>query len=72
MAVPEVDANFSLLGTANGAVDNLGVQLRSDGNGRFSSVALDIPIPGRWELNLTVRTDEVDEYYANPVTIRFR
>jgi copper transport protein len=72
LAVPEVDANLSLLGTADGAVDNLGVQLRSDGNGLFSSVALDIPIPGKWELNLTVRTDEVDEYYANPVTIRFR
>jgi copper transport protein len=72
LAVPEIDATLSLLGTAGGAVDDLNVPLRAEGGGRYTAVGLDVPIPGRWKLDLTVRTDEIDEYYADPVTIRFR
>jgi copper transport protein len=71
-AVPEVDATLSLLGSAYGAVDDLGVELRNAGAGSYVATGLTVPIAGQWRLDVTVRTDEIDEFYANPVTIAFR
>jgi copper transport protein len=76
VAVPEIDATLNLRTSAAGlpavAVAGLPVRLQSVGVGRFTSVGLDVPIPGVWTLNLTVRTNDIDEYYANPTTVAFR
>ena len=76
VAVPEIDATLNLRTSAAGlpavAVAGLPVRLQSVGVGRFTSVGLEVPIPGVWTLNLTVRTNDIDEYYANPATVAFR
>jgi copper transport protein len=76
VAVPEIDATLNLRTSAAGlpavAVAGLPIRLQSAGVGRFTSVGLEVPIPGVWTLNLTVRTNDIDEYYANPTTVAFR
>jgi copper transport protein len=76
LAVPEIDATLSLRSSGGSSppvsVAGLPLRLQSLGRGRFASVGLDVPIPGVWILNLTVRTNDIDEYYATPVAVAFR
>ena len=65
LIVPEVRA--SLTQPAHGIAD-LPVRLSIAGAGHFISLGLNIPVPGRWTLNLVVRTSAFDEYQATPVT----
>ena len=48
-------------------ISGLPVKLENAGPGHFLSYGLDIPLAGTWTLEVTVRTNAVDEYYANPV-----
>jgi copper transport protein len=66
LSVPEIraTANYS-----DNGISGLPVALQLAGPGHFISTGLDLPIPGAWTFNLTVRTDAIDEYYASPVTV---
>ncbi len=65
LIVPEVRAALTL--PAHGITD-LPVRLSIAGAGHFISLGLNIPLAGRWTLNLIVRTSAFDEYHATPVT----
>ncbi|MDQ1710760.1 MAG: copper transport protein [Frankiaceae bacterium] len=41
------------------------------GPGHFAAYAVDVPIPGRWVLDLTVRTSDIDQTTVS-TTVRFR
>lgn len=66
LPVPEVDVTVSHPRTG---INGLPVRLQPAGPGHFISTDLDLPIPGAWTFNLTVRTDAIDEYYTPPVTV---
>jgi copper transport protein len=57
-AVAEVRAAFTLPARSLGP---LPVTLITDGSGHYASNPFALPIPGKWELALTVRTSDVDE-----------
>ncbi|MDI5964247.1 copper resistance CopC/CopD family protein [Streptantibioticus silvisoli] len=58
MNVPELDVAFTL--TARG-IGPLPVRLRHTGPGSWEAVGLQVPMPGTWQLSLTVRTSAIDE-----------
>jgi copper transport protein len=66
LVVPEVDVTVS---HPQSGISGLPVHLLLAGAGHFISTGLDLPIPGAWTFNLTVRTDAIDEYYTPPVTV---
>ena len=69
LIVPEVRASLNL--PARG-ISDLPVHLSIAGAGHFISVGLNIPLSGRWTLNLIVRTSAFDEYHASPVSFSLR
>ncbi|MBY8886798.1 copper resistance protein CopC [Streptomyces sp. PTM05] len=56
--VPEVDLNLTL--TSRG-IGPLPVKLRQTGTGAWTAVGLQLPMPGAWQLAVTVRTSAIDE-----------
>lgn len=56
--VPEVKAELSL---KSRSVGSLPVELRSLGAGHYVAAGAALPIPGTWELAVTVRTTDVDQ-----------
>ena len=69
LTVPEIDAT---LNQPAAGISGLPVKLENAGPGHFLSYGLNIPLAGTWTLEVTVRTNAVDEYYANPVAIHIR
>jgi copper transport protein len=69
LIVPEVRATLSQPARS---ITNLPVHLSIAGAGHFISLGLNIPVPGRWTLNLIVRTSAFDEYDASPVTFSLK
>ena len=69
LIVPEVRATLS---QPTRSIANLPVHLSIAGAGHFISLGLNIPVPGRWTLNLIVRTSAFDEYDASPVTFSLK
>jgi copper transport protein len=65
LIVPEIRATLSQPARS---IANLPVHLSIAGAGHFISLGLNIPVPGRWTLDLIVRTSAFDEYDASPVT----
>lgn len=49
----------------------LAVPFTRAGPGHFAAYGVDVPIPGRWALDLTVRTSDVDQTTVT-TTVRFR
>ncbi|PWI41126.1 copper resistance protein CopC [Streptomyces sp. ICBB 8177] len=56
--VPEVDLALTL--TSRG-IGPLPVKLRQTGTGAWTAVGLQLPMPGQWQLAVTVRTSAIDE-----------
>lgn len=56
--VPEVSAAFRL---AEHGLGPLPVALRETGPGEYGSEGLSLPVPGRWRVQITVRTSEIDQ-----------
>ena len=56
--VPEVDLEFTLRSRRIGP---LTVPLTHAGTGEWTASALQLPVPGRWQVALTVRTSDIDE-----------
>jgi len=69
LIVPEVRATLSQPARS---IANLPVHLSIAGAGHFISLGLNIPVPGRWTLDLIVRTSAFDEYHASPVTFSLK
>ena len=69
LIVPEVRATLS---QPTRSIVNLPVHLSIAGTGHFISLGLNIPVPGRWTLDLIVRTSAFDEYDASPVTFSLK
>jgi copper transport protein len=67
--VPEVDATMSNPGTG---VSGLTVPLHQAGPGHYVAYGFDIPFPGTWLLNATVRTDALNEYFTQPIHVPIR
>jgi copper transport protein len=73
LPVPEIIAKLSLQGTGLPAsVSQLRANMRPAGPGHMVSTGLDVPIPGQWKLDIAVRVDEINKYYADPIAVRFR
>jgi copper transport protein len=56
--VPEVDLAFTLPAQHLGP---LPVTLKHTGVGHWSATAVQLPLPGNWQLSVTVRTSDIDE-----------
>ncbi len=67
--VPEIDATFNL---ASAGISGLKVPLQKAGPGHFIASSFDIPLKGTWTLQMTVRTTNIDEFNADPVTVHIR
>ncbi|HVM66516.1 MAG TPA: hypothetical protein VMU14_16725, partial [Acidimicrobiales bacterium] len=67
--VQEVDATIS--DTAAG-INGLKVPIQQAGPGHYVAYGFDVPIAGTWTLNVTVRTDAIDEYFAEPIRVHIR
>jgi copper transport protein len=67
--VPEVDATMS--DTAAG-INGLKIPLQQAGPGHFLVYRFDVPIAGTWTINVTVRTDALDEYFSDPIIVHVR
>ena len=67
--VPEVDATMSLPALGSGA---LTVPLQKGGVGHFLVAGFQVPLKGKWTLNITVRTNEFDEFDATPIKVTMR
>ncbi|HSS10505.1 MAG TPA: copper resistance protein CopC [Acidimicrobiales bacterium] len=67
--VPEVAATFSLPAAG---ISGLKAPLQKAGPGHFLAYGFDIPLRGAWTLQLTVRTTNIDEFNADPITVRMR
>jgi copper transport protein len=66
--VPEVRAEFSLRKPSVGPIR---VPLTYEGTGHHISSAFSLPLRGRWELALTVRTSDIDQDVVRiPVDVR--
>jgi copper transport protein len=76
LAVPEIIARLSLPGGGvpglAAKVNELPARMQPAGPGHVVSTGLVVPIPGKWRLDITVRTDAINEYYADPIMVRFR
>jgi copper transport protein len=67
--VPEVDATMSLPALGSGA---LTVPLQKGGVGHFLVAGFQVPLKGKWTINITVRTTEFDEFDATPIKVNMR
>ncbi len=67
--VPEVDATMSDTGSG---INGLKLPLQHAGPGHYLVYGFDVPIPGTWTINVTVRTDALDEYFSQPVIVHIR
>ncbi|HLY83025.1 MAG TPA: CopD family protein, partial [Acidimicrobiales bacterium] len=67
--VPEVTASFALPAAG---ISGLKVPLQQAGPGHFLASGFAIPLRGTWTLQLTVRTTNIDEVNADPITIHVR
>jgi copper transport protein len=56
--VPEVDIAFTLPAKSLGPIP---VRLQHAGTGEWAATGLELPMPGQWQLSVTVRTDAIDE-----------
>ena len=50
-------------------ISDLKVPLQKAGPGHYLAYGFDIPLRGTWKLQMTVRTTNIDEFYADPVTV---
>jgi copper transport protein len=67
--VPEVRATFTL---PSAGIDPVPVPLRQAGIGHFLAYGVDVPIRGKWTLQVVVRTTNIDEVNAEPITVPIR
>ncbi|HEY2429843.1 MAG TPA: copper resistance protein CopC [Acidimicrobiales bacterium] len=67
--VPEVDATMSNPGAG---ITGLKVPVQLAGPGHYVAYGFDVPLPGTWTIVVTVRTDAIDEYFTEPITVRIR
>jgi copper transport protein len=67
--VPEVRATFTL---PSAGIDPIPIPLRKAGIGHFLAYGVDVPIRGKWILQVVVRTTNIDEFNADPITILLR
>ena len=67
--VPEVDATMS---NAGAGISGLKIPIQPAGPGHYVAYGFDVPIAGTWTINVTVRTDSIDEYFADLITVRIR
>jgi copper transport protein len=67
--VPEVRGYFSL---PPAGIRDLPVPLQKAGPGHFLNTSFDVPLRGTWRLQLTVRTTNINELYADPITVHMR
>jgi copper transport protein len=67
--VPQVTATMS---NASSGISGLKVPLNNAGPGHFVAYGFNVPIRGTWILNVTLRVNNIDEYYAQPITVRIR
>jgi copper transport protein len=56
--VPEVDIAFTLTAKSLGPIP---VRLQHTDTGVWATTGLQLPMPGQWQLSVTVRTDAIDE-----------
>jgi copper transport protein len=56
--IPEVDIAFTLPVKSLGPIP---VRLQHAGTGAWAATGLQLPMPGQWQLSVTVRTDAIDE-----------
>jgi len=63
---PQVTATFAL---PNRGIDGVDVPLQKAGPGHYVASGVDIPIRGRWVLQVTVRTSDTDEVVAKPISV---
>jgi hypothetical protein len=66
---PAVDATLSLPGPG---IDSLKVPFEKAGPGHWITVGFDVPIRGRWTLQVNVRTTDVDVVAARPIVVPIR
>jgi copper transport protein len=67
--VPEVDATLS---NTTAGIAGLVVPLHPAGPGHYVAYGFNVPIPGTWSIRVTVRTDNLNEYFADPITVHIR
>jgi copper transport protein len=67
--VPEVDAT---MGNPHTGISGLTVPLQKAGPGHYVAYGFVLPFPGTWQLNVTVRTDNLDEYFTDPIKVPVR
>jgi copper transport protein len=67
--VPEVDATMS---NAHTGISGLVVPLHKAGPGHYVAYGFVVPFPGTWQLNVIVRTDNLDEYFTDPIRVPVR
>jgi copper transport protein len=67
--VPEVDATMS---NRAAGISGLRVPLQVGGPGHFLTSGFNIPISGVWTMSILVRTDNIDDYFADPITVHIR
>jgi copper transport protein len=63
---PGVDASLSLPGPA---IDNLPVPLHKAGPGHWITTGFDVPIRGRWMLQINIKTTNTDVVPARPIAV---
>jgi copper transport protein len=67
--VPEVDATMS---NRAAGISGLKVPLQVGGPGHFLTSGFDVPIAGTWTMRILVRTDNIDDYFADPILVHLR
>ena len=67
--VPEVNASMS---NAAAGISGLKVPIQPAGPGHYVAYGFDVPIAGTWTINVVVRTDNIDDYFADPITVHIR
>jgi hypothetical protein len=68
-AVPEVDATMT---QQAGGIGDLPVPLTLAGPGHFVAYGFVVPIRGTWTVQVKVRTNAIDEYFATPFDVHVR
>jgi copper transport protein len=66
---PGIDASLSLPGPN---IDNLKVPLQKAGPGHWITTGFDVPIKGRWTLQINVQTSSTDVVAARPIVVPIR
>lgn len=69
VSVPQVTATMT---NAAANINGLTVPLIRGGPGHFLTSGFVVPIRGTWVLQVTVRTTDIDEYNAEPITVNLR